>query len=335
MERSIEEGVSWHMTKRGIVYARTRHINGADWRFELLENNEWRELVRGTFEDIFSPISDPDDDKKVFAISNLGRDKSALVQIDLESGAETIIDQNADVDYGRVIVDAATQKPMMSMSQPGFQKRKFFDVKYEAMIGKLKLPEQSAVHIISATRNNDKLLVSVEQAHAGFETLMIDRKTNKITSISKPNIAKIQDDISKVKPVFITAKDGLKIPAFVSIPKGINKPVPMVMLIHGGPTVRAYWGWSSLRVWLNNRGYAVLDVNYRASWGYGRAFREAAIGEVSRKMNQDIIDARQWAVDQRIADPEKNCRFWWQFWRPESFDSADPKSRFICRWCGY
>ena len=309
MERSIEDGVSWHMTKQGIVYARTRHVNGADWRFELFENKEWRELVRGTFEDIFYPISDPDDKGKIYAVSNQNRDKSALVQIDLVSGAETIIDKNSDVDYGRVMIDAVTQKPMMSMSQPGFQKRKFFNANYEAMIGKLNLPEQSAVHIISATRNNEKLLVSVEQAHAGFETLLIDRNTNKITSISKPGIAKFQDNISKVKPVFITAKDGLKIPAFVSVPKAINKPVPMVMLIHGGPTARAYWGWSSLRVWLNNRGYAVLDVNYRASSGYGRAFREAAIGEVSRKMNQDIIDARKWAVDQKIADPKKIAVF--------------------------
>ena len=71
----------------------------------------------------------------------------------------------------------------------------------------------------------------------------------------------------------------------------------------GGPVWRSRWGFSSLTQWLANRGYVVLDVNYRGSAGYGTAFREAAVGEVSRAMHHDIVDARAWAVKQGIADP--------------------------------
>ena len=309
MDLSVEEGVNWHVTSNGKIYARTRFVNGADWRFEMRETDGWREVVKGTFEDIFAPISDPDKMGRVYAISNLGRDKSALVQFDLNDSSEEIIDQHTMVDYGNVIINSKTQTPMMAMLSPGYQKRRFFDDAYKTMIDKLKLPENSAVHIISSTRDNSKLLVTIQEAEAGFETKLIDRTSGKISSISKPGIANYRDQISPVKPVFIQAKDGLTIPAFVSTPKGANGPVPMVIIIHGGPTSRAYWGWNALRVWLNNRGYAVLDVNYRSSSGYGRKFREAAIGEVSRKMDQDITDARQWAIDEGIADPAKIAVF--------------------------
>ncbi len=309
MGLSVEEGVDWHVTRNGDIFARTRYVSGADWRFEMRQSTGWREVVRGTFEDIFSPISDPDPGGMVHAISNLGRDKSALVRFDLNNGEEEIIDQHSSVDYGRIIINSKTQTPMMAMLSPGYQERRFFDDGYQTMINRLKVPKNAAVHVVSRTRDSSKLLVTVHEAEAGYETKLIDRLSGKITSISKPGIARYRDQISSVKPVFIMARDGLSIPAFVSIPKGVDGAVPMVIVIHGGPTARTYWGWNSLRVWLNNRGYAVLDVNYRSSSGYGRRFREAAIGEVSRKMDHDITDARQWAIDEGIADPEKIAVF--------------------------
>ncbi len=306
---SVEEGVYWHITSSGEVYARTRYISGADWRFEVKEKDGWREILRGTFEDIFDPVSDPDENGVSYAISNLGRDKSALVKVDLKNGKEELVDQHQDVDYGRIILDVKTQKPLMAMLNPGYQERRYFDDNYKAMIKPLKLPKNAALHIVSATKDQSKLLVLVEEAEAGFETRLIDRKSGKVSIVSTPTIAKLRDQIPPVKPVFITAKDGLKIPAFLSVPKGVKGPVPLVITIHGGPVARAYGGWKSSRIWMNNRGYAVLDVNYRSSSGYGRKFREAAIGEVSRKMDQDILDARQWAIDQGIADPEKVAVF--------------------------
>ena len=105
--------------------------------------------------------------------------------------------------------------------------------------------------------------------------------------------------------MLIKAQDGFDFPAFLSRPKGVTGPAPMVILIHGGPVSRTSWGYNSFRSLLNNRGYAVLDVNYRGSSGYGRAFIEAAKGEIAGKMSGDIVDARAWAVEKGIADPDK------------------------------
>jgi len=309
IDLSVEEGVWWHITSSGEIYARTKGVGGADWQFEVRENDGWREIARGTFEDIFAPLSDPNENNISYAVSNLGRDKSALIKLNLNNGKEELVDQHSDVDYGGVLFDVKTQKPLMAMLSPDYQERRFFDAAYEAMIKSLNLPKNASVHIISATQDQSKLLVSVEEAEAGYETRLIDRATGKVSIISTPTIARYRDHISPVQPVFITAKDGLKIPAFVSKPKGVTGPAPMVIIIHGGPVSRTYGGWNRLRVWLNNRGYAVLDVNYRSSSGYGRKFREAAIGEVSRKMDQDILDARQWAVDQGVADHDKIAVF--------------------------
>ncbi len=305
MDLSIEEGVSWHVTSDGEIFARTRYVSGADWRFEMRENDGWREVLRGTFEDIFSPFSDPDKNNISYAISNIGRDKSALVQVDLNTGEEKVIDQHPTVDYGWVVLDAERQTPLMASLYPDYQQRRYFDKTYEAMIRSLNPPKNAAVNIVATTRDATKLLVTIEEDQAGFETKLIDRTSGKITSISTPGVAKFRDRFSSVEPVFIKAKDGLTIPAYLSRPKGVDGPAPMVIIIHGGPVARTRGGWNSRRAWMNNRGYAVLDVNYRSSSGYGRKFREAAIGEVSRKMDQDIVDARQWAVDRGIADPDR------------------------------
>ena len=309
MDLSVEDGVKWHVTRNGNIFARTRFVSGADWRFEMREDDKWREVMHGTFEDIFQPISEPDEQQFAYAISNIGWDKSALVRINLKNGMQKIIDQHPAVDYGRVLMDTKTQMPMMAMLSPGYQELKFFNETFKSTIDKLSLPKNSAVHIVSTTHDMSKLLVTIQEAEAGFETKLIDRSSGAVTSISKPDIARYRDQISPVKPVFIKAKDGLSIPAFVSVPMGVDGPAPMVIIIHGGPTARTYWGWSRFRAFLNNRGYVVLDVNYRSSSGYGRKFREAAIGEVSRKMDQDITDARQWAVDEGIADPAKVAVF--------------------------
>ena len=111
----------------------------------------------------------------------------------------------------------------------------------------------------------------------------------------------------------IKSRDGLDLVCYLSLPPGSdpdgdgipNQPVPMVLDVHGGPWARDSWGLNAQHQWLANRGYAVLSVNYRGSTGFGKKFINAANGEWSGKMHDDLLDAVKWAVDKKIAEPDK------------------------------
>ncbi|MCR9137100.1 MAG: S9 family peptidase [Alphaproteobacteria bacterium] len=304
LDLSLDQGTHWSFDRSGEIFARKRFLSGSQWQQEIRDGEDWRVLLSGGMEDAFYLITGPDDTNSALAYSNLGRDTTALVRVDLTTGRFTEISARPDVDFGGVVLHPEDDRPLIALNSPGYQQRVFFDETMREHVEALNLPERSALHFRSYADDFSKVLVSVEEAEAGFHTKLIDTQNQTVESISEPAIAQFRNHLSPVEPVFIPASDGLTIPGFVSKPVGVTGPAPMVMLIHGGPVARSFWGYQDLRAWLNNRGYAVLDVNYRGSAGYGRAFREAAIREVSRKMHQDIVDARQWAIDQGVADPQ-------------------------------
>ncbi len=124
-----------------------------------------------------------------------------------------------------------------------------------------------------------------------------------------------QYDLVKMHPALIKTRDGLDLVSYLSLPPGSDadgdgvpdKPVPMVLDVHGGPWARDEWGYNPSSQWLANRGYAVLNVNYRGSTGFGKQFINAANGEWAGKMHDDLLDAVNWAVEKGIADKEKVC----------------------------
>src|SRR5690606_35738040 len=114
-------------------------------------------------------------------------------------------------------------------------------------------------------------------------------------------------------PIVIESRDGLNLVSYLTLPAWTdtdgdarpNQPLPMVLLVHGGPWARDMWGYNSSHQWLANRGYAVLSVNYRGSAGFGKSFINAGNLEWAGKMHDDLIDAVEWAVAENIAHPER------------------------------
>ena len=113
--------------------------------------------------------------------------------------------------------------------------------------------------------------------------------------------------LAKMKPVVIKSRDGLNLVSYLTLPVNAEarKPLPMVLLVHGGPWARDDWGYKPVHQWLANRGYAVLSVNFRGSTGLGKAFLNAGDREWAGKMHDDLIDAVNWAVTEKYADPDK------------------------------
>ncbi len=109
-----------------------------------------------------------------------------------------------------------------------------------------------------------------------------------------------------MRPVTITSRDGLALHSYLTLPVGVEpKGLPLVLVVHGGPWYRDSWGFDAGVQMLANRGYAVLQVNFRGSVGYGKAFLRAAIGEFAGKMHDDLIDGVRWAIEQGYADPDR------------------------------
>jgi dipeptidyl aminopeptidase/acylaminoacyl peptidase len=133
---------------------------------------------------------------------------------------------------------------------------------------------------------------------------LFDPKTRKTEFLfaTRPELEKYT--LANVQPISFTASDGMKIFGYVTMPPAAKK-APMVMLVHGGPWGRDVWGYSPLTQMLANRGYGVLQVNFRGSTGYGKAYLKAGDREWAGKMHQDLIDAKRWAVKQGYTDADK------------------------------
>jgi dipeptidyl aminopeptidase/acylaminoacyl peptidase len=109
-----------------------------------------------------------------------------------------------------------------------------------------------------------------------------------------------------MKPISFKSRDNLNIHGYLTVPKGTSgENLPMVLLVHGGPWNRDRWGYNPMVQFLANRGYAVLQINFRGSSGYGHNFLEAGADEWAGKMHNDLIDGVRWAIDEGVANPEK------------------------------
>ncbi|MDQ3232438.1 MAG: S9 family peptidase, partial [Pseudobdellovibrionaceae bacterium] len=132
---------------------------------------------------------------------------------------------------------------------------------------------------------------------------------------NRPALEKLQ--LPELRPIIIPAQDGLKLVSYLTVPLSADsdrdgrpsQPLPLVLLVHGGPWARDSWGYNGQHQWLANRGYAVLSVNFRGSTGFGKKFVNAGNFEWAGKMHQDLLDAVDWAVQEKIADPQKVAIF--------------------------
>ena len=158
--------------------------------------------------------------------------------------------------------------------------------------------------------NRDRVLrtwvVGYEGDTQATDYYLYDRATKQRTHLfpSRPALAKYH--LATMKPVTIKSRDGLELVSYVTLPVGVEaKKLPMVLVVHGGPWARDRWGFNATAQWLANRGYAVLEVNYRGSAGFGKKFLHAGDREWAGKMHDDLIDAVRWAIQQGYADPKK------------------------------
>ena len=300
---------SWVTDHEGKVRAATQTDGvNSELLYRATEDEPFRKILSTNFRESVDPAFFTFDNKELYATSNLGRDKAAIVRLDPETGKELeVLFEHPEVDAGGLLASEKRKVLTAAIYTRDKTEYHFFDEWRRDLQKKLeeKLPG-TEVALVSMNRDEDKFIVRTMSDRSRGAFWFYDEKTGDLRKLADVAPWLAEENLAPMKPVRITARDGLELPAYLTLPPGKEaKNLPAVLLVHGGPWARDTWGFDSEAQFLANRGYAVLQVNFRGSTGYGREFWEKSFKQWGKTMQDDLTDSAKWLVDQGIADPER------------------------------
>ncbi|MFY0644283.1 MAG: S9 family peptidase [Bacteroidia bacterium] len=277
--------------------------------YRATEEDEFQVVLTTNFKESFSPqFFEFDNGSIVYGASNLGRDKTALVKFDLQTGKE--IEELYANDHNDIngASYSRKRKVLTSVSWTAAKsERQFFDQEAEEIYTDLtdKL-EGFEVAITSANDDEDKFIVRTYSDKTNGAYYFYDKNSKDLQKIEEVSPWLDADNMASMKPITYKSRDGLTIHGYLTLPVGVNaKNLPVVVNPHGGPWARDHWGYNPEVQFLANRGYAVLQMNFRGSTSYGREFFESSFKQWGQNMQNDISDGVKWLIDEGIADPER------------------------------
>lgn len=254
-----------------------------------------------------------EDNKNCYFVSNKGDlDKSVLFMMDWETSKLTEVERDPmnKVDFGGAIFDSESHKFVGTSYTVDKTVNYWRDDYYKNLYAYLEAQfPGKEVSVQSATRDKSKMLIATSGDRFASELHLYDATTKKLTFqyTSRPALKAVEQYLAPMQPITYKSSDGLEIPAYLTLPVGIDpKNLPVVMLIHGGPKgPRDSWGYDPEAQFLANRGYAVLQPNFRASGGYGKKFLNAGDGQWGLLMQDDITWGVKYLVEKGIADKNR------------------------------
>lgn len=272
------------------------------------ESEPFTSIIETDFRTEVSPQFFDKHNQKFYALSNRNRDTAALVLIDpTQPDEEQLIFENEKYD----LLGAGYSKLRHVLTAAFFESDKlefhFFDeisaLRYQRLKELLPGYETS---LQSATKDESTFIVAAYSDRTQGHRFIYDDKTQQLHHLAEINPILNAADMASMQPIRFTARDGLEIQGYLTLPVGIEpKHLPVVVNPHGGPWARDSWGFNPEVQFLANRGYAVLQINFRGSTGYGRKFWEASFGQWGLSMQDDISDGVAWLLKQGVADPDK------------------------------
>lgn len=278
---------------RDVVYARP----GTDWQPVLAIPANARHSTRLVeFDDVGGCL---------FFIDGSSDALAHLVRLDLETGERKVVATPKYADIEEAIIENGEVKGVVEY-HPRFSLR-IFCPKLRREFDFLRSVADGYPWIVDRSADDRRWLVKYIDDRRPARYFVYDRGRRDVRFLfdARPSLSRYA--LAKMKPVNVTARDGLRLPCYLTLPRWPRKkaPVPMVVLVHGGPTSRDYWGFDAEHQWLANRGYAVLSVNYRGSTGFGARLRDATPYWIAPEMMEDVVDATRWAIRKGIADERR------------------------------
>ena len=298
--------VAWHTDHHGRLRAATAS-DGLETTllYRDTEEHEFRPVITTDFRTTVSPELFTFDDRCLYALSNRGRDCLALVVINPEQpDDEQLVYQAEGVDLDGVMYSRQRQVLTAAVYQTDKTRYHFFDqLAAERHLRVTEALPGYEVALQSSTRTERKFIVAAYNDRTPGSRYIYDDDTGQLTKLADINPALPEEDMAEVRPIQYTARDGLVIHGYLTLPAGREpRNLPCVVNPHGGPWARDSWGFNPEAQFLANRGYCVLQMNFRGSTGYGRTFWEAGFGQWGLSMQDDITDGVQWLIEQGIAD---------------------------------
>jgi dipeptidyl aminopeptidase/acylaminoacyl peptidase len=288
-----------------------RYATSGDAEVFERRGDDWIPFTRIPIADLASTdlIDFSDDGATLYMLDTRGRDKAALFAVDMATRQSTLLAADDEADIVTVDFEPKSRRPLAAyavrdrihwhpIAPPAAQ-----ELKMLAVYG------PGDPEFTSRSLDNQKVTAYFERDTASGEYVLIDHAAGAVRPLYTQRAALAQVKLRPMQPVVIPARDGLKLNGYLTMPAPAQPAaaakVPMVLVIHGGPYARDYWGFYPTHQWLASRGYAVLSVNYRGSTGFGKTFVTAADHEWGGKMHDDLIDAVQWAIGRGFADPKR------------------------------
>jgi dipeptidyl aminopeptidase/acylaminoacyl peptidase len=260
-----------------------------------------------------SPLGFTTDGKTLYWNDSRGRDTAALVAQDFATGATKVVAQDPRADIASGLFDVRTGR--IQAYEVEYLKHEYvpLDASIAADLKHLKQSLKGDFQVHARSDQDDKWIVEDDPVSSPVSDWLYDRKTKKLTRLF---VARPELEGAPLVPMFpeeIKSRDGLNLVSYLSLPRSVDPkgsgkpahPVPMVLLVHGGPWGRDSFGSNRSHQWLANRGYAVLSVNYRGSTGFGKSFISKGDLQWGRKMHDDLLDAVDWAVKNGITTRDK------------------------------
>ncbi len=302
----------WMTDHQGKLRLASKVVDGTNTVLMYRENEDqpFREVIKTDFRESISPLffdfSDPD---IVFVSSNLGRDKSVIIRFNLKTGKEVgaPIFQHESVDVSglsysrkRKVLTHATYTTDKFHYHFLDEERAKLQARLEKELGDYE------VYLVSKNRDEDKYIIRTVSDRSLGTYYFYDKNTDTLNLISEVSPWIDEADMASVQPIVFTSRDGLKIHGYLTLPPNVTpKDIPVIVNPHGGPWHRDTWGFNPEIQLMASRGYAVLQINFRGSTGYGRQFWEASFKQWGQSMQDDITDGVNWLIEEGIADPKR------------------------------
>jgi dipeptidyl aminopeptidase/acylaminoacyl peptidase len=285
---------------------------------ELLERTAeggWKSFAKIGQEDSLTtnPVGFDKTGQVLYMLDSRGRNTAAFTTTDLKTAQQKVIADDPRADISGILVHP-TEKNVQAVSFTVEREQwKILDKAIEPDFAYLRTVADGDFEIGSRTLDDKAWIVTYVLDNGPVKYYHYDREAKKARFLFTNRKALEGLPLAKMHPQTIQSRDGFDMVSYLTLPvrsdsagKGRpEKPVPMVLFVHGGPWYRDNWGYNPYHQWLANRGYAVLAVNFRGSTGLGKTFLNAANREWGGKMHEDLVDAVKWAVAEKIADPQK------------------------------
>ena len=305
---------AWHPVLRSQVLP----DGGRSVELRLPGDTDWRPFLQFGFEDTISnsgPSGFTRDGRWLYGQLSTGEDLPSLVRWSREHlqscGTDCtpeVVHRSSAGSFGVDLSDLDTGVPMVLKEVDLRSRRVVLDASVQPDIDRLEqLAGPNDFSVVDRDLDNRRWLIAIGSDQQGPQYWLWDREQDEIRKLFSVQPRLDAYDLAAMESLDLKARDGRRLPAYLTrtpIASG-SGPQPLVLLVHGGPQARDYWGFNPLHQLLANRGYHTLSVNYRGSTGFGKSHLLAGEGEWYARMQDDLVDAVRWAVDEGIADPDR------------------------------